>query len=164
MYSNVVFMEGTDRQVRFWWVLADCGCTISCDTVYIGIWCVSLLCTAVCLWKEQTHRLGCGECWQTAVVLIPVTLYILVFDVSVCYVQQCCVFKEGTDREIKLWWVLADRGSTNSWLCLSPGVWLGSCCIIRSLKLWASVAIWKVEFIFRYSKGSIFVTYNLLIL
>ena len=41
----------------------------------------------LCLWK-----LGCGECWQTAVVLIPVTLYILVFDVSGCYVQQCCVY------------------------------------------------------------------------
>jgi hypothetical protein len=71
-------------------VLADCGCTNSRDTVDIGIGCVSLLCTAMlCLWKEQTDRLGFGECWRTAVVLFPVTLYILVFDVSVCYVQQC---------------------------------------------------------------------------
>ena len=72
---------------------ADCGCTNSCDTEFIGIWCVSLLCTAMlCVWKEQTDRLGCGECWQTAVVLIPVTLYILVLGVSICYVQQCCVY------------------------------------------------------------------------
>jgi hypothetical protein len=45
---------------------------VLCDTLYIGIWCLSLLRTAMlCLWKEQTNKLGCGDCWQTAVVLIP---------------------------------------------------------------------------------------------
>ena len=78
-------------------MLADCGCINSCDTVYIGIGCVSLCSAMLCLWKKQTDSLGCGECWQTAVVLIPVTLYILVFGVSVCYVQQCCAY--GRSRQ-----------------------------------------------------------------
>ena len=39
-----------------------------CVTVYISVFSVCLLRTDVlCLWKEQT---GCGQCWQTAVVLI----------------------------------------------------------------------------------------------
>ena len=28
--------------------------------------------TAMFLWKEQSDKLGCGECWQTAVVIIPI--------------------------------------------------------------------------------------------
>jgi hypothetical protein len=52
---------------------AQCGkvSAVLCDSLYIGIWCVSLLCIAMlCLWKEQTDRLGCDECWQTGVVMI----------------------------------------------------------------------------------------------
>ena len=39
-----------------------------CVTVYISVFGVCLLRIAILgLWKEQT---GCGQCWQTAVVLI----------------------------------------------------------------------------------------------
>jgi hypothetical protein len=80
-------------------VLADRGCTdcgtVSaelCDSLFIGIWCLCLLVTAMLfLWKGQTDRLGCDECWQTGVVLIVVRLVlycvaicISVFGVSVC--------------------------------------------------------------------------------
>jgi hypothetical protein len=72
----------------------QCG-TVSavlCDSLCIGIWCIGLLRTAMlCLWKEQTDRLGCEECWQTGFVLIVVrlvlycvTVCISVFGVSVC--------------------------------------------------------------------------------
>jgi hypothetical protein len=65
---------------------------VLCGSLYIGIWCISLLRTAMlCLWEEQTDRLGCGECWQIGVVLIVVrlvlycvTVCISVFGVSVC--------------------------------------------------------------------------------
>ena len=65
-------------------MLADCGCTNSCDTVYI-VFGVSVCYVQQCC---VYGRIGCGECWQTAVVLIPVSLYILVMRVSVSYVQQ----------------------------------------------------------------------------
>ena len=43
-----------------------------CVTVYISVFGVCLLGTAILgLWKEQTPRLGCGEFWQTVVILIP---------------------------------------------------------------------------------------------
>ena len=38
----------------------------------------------------------------TVTVLYSVTLYILVFDVSVCYVQQCFVFMGGTYKQVRL--------------------------------------------------------------
>jgi hypothetical protein len=72
----------------------QCGMVsaVLCDSLYIGIWCIGLLGTAMmCLWEGQTERLGCDECWQTGVVLIVVrlvlccvTVCISVFGVSVC--------------------------------------------------------------------------------
>ena len=57
-YSNVVFMEGN-------WVVmgVQCGGLLYCVTVYISVFDVCLLRTAMmCLWKERTDKLGCGEC------------------------------------------------------------------------------------------------------
>ena len=35
-----------------------------CVTVYISVFGVCLLHTGMlCLWKERTDKLGCGECW-----------------------------------------------------------------------------------------------------
>jgi hypothetical protein len=43
---------------------------VLCDTMYWYLM-YRLYTAMLCLWKEQTNKLSCGECWQTAVVLIP---------------------------------------------------------------------------------------------
>ena len=50
----------------------------------------------LCLWKVQTDKLGCGECWQTAVVLIPnygkspPLIRKLLYHQQLDVVGQCC--------------------------------------------------------------------------
>ena len=64
--SSVVFMEGTDRQCSVARLVLHC---VTVCILVLVFQCVTV--SSVVLWKEQTDKLGCCECWHTAVVLIP---------------------------------------------------------------------------------------------
>ena len=115
LYCVTLYVGAVDNWACYGSAVWHSHSAVLCDIVYIGIWCLSLLRTAMlCLGKEETNKLSYGECWQTAVVLIH-------------------NYGKSSRLARKL-------------------------LIINSLMLSASVAVWGVEFIFRYNNGSVVIT------
>ena len=86
--SNVVFMGGTDRPCSVHGYSA-----VVCDTLYIGIWCLSVLSTVI-FFMEETGR----HCSVAGLVLYFVTLCIMLLVVE-CVTASSVVFMEGTVRQ-----------------------------------------------------------------